>query len=340
MNSIYIVSSERSGSNLLRMILGAHSSVFAPSPPHLYKTFSKYLPFYGNIHESENFEHLVEDVMQIAKIRAGWEFEFGKGELMEKVEENRTLSALIHAAYTLYTMENKEDLFVSKENDLFNFVHQIDGSTKDPLFIYLYRDGRDVACSENRYPAKKKHIFLHAEKWRKEQLTSLMAFQDLPEENYVFVSYENLLERPSIHARIICDKAGIEFEEGMLDFHRSKNAKEESQKLALLSNISKPIMKGNSKKYLNELSRKEVRIFEAKAHDVLKLLGYELEFPEPKKISDLEEFYYRGLNKLTKYIKKSPEQIDQKSRSMYSRIQQVFRRRTENIDEFEMAKVA
>ena len=46
------------------------------------------------------------------------------------------------------------------------------------------------------------------------------------------------------------------------------------------ANVARPIFDNNSKKYLTELSKEEVVIFESVAGDVLEILGYRLEYPE------------------------------------------------------------
>ena len=61
MNRVFIMSSERSGSNLLRSILDSHQDIAAPPALQLFRQFNRILPFYGSLEIDENFELLKND---------------------------------------------------------------------------------------------------------------------------------------------------------------------------------------------------------------------------------------------------------------------------------------
>ena len=44
---LYIIGTERSGSNLLRVILNAHADIDVPHPPHILKYLHALAPGYG-----------------------------------------------------------------------------------------------------------------------------------------------------------------------------------------------------------------------------------------------------------------------------------------------------
>ena len=46
MVKICLLSSERSGSNLLRLMLGSHNQISAPSAPHIVNNLGKYIHLY------------------------------------------------------------------------------------------------------------------------------------------------------------------------------------------------------------------------------------------------------------------------------------------------------
>jgi hypothetical protein len=46
---IQFIGTQRSGSNLLRVMLNQLPEISAPHPPHILKTFFPLLPLYGNI---------------------------------------------------------------------------------------------------------------------------------------------------------------------------------------------------------------------------------------------------------------------------------------------------
>ena len=73
---IYIVGTERSGSNLLRVILNAHSRIDVPHPPHILKYFSSLAHRYGDLSLDENLARLVKDIGRLLDIHIyPWELD-------------------------------------------------------------------------------------------------------------------------------------------------------------------------------------------------------------------------------------------------------------------------
>ena len=62
---IFIMSSERSGSNLLRILLGNHSNISGPAAHQLLQTFYSQIPYYSPLSHRENLINLFEDFMAI-----------------------------------------------------------------------------------------------------------------------------------------------------------------------------------------------------------------------------------------------------------------------------------
>ena len=61
--AIQFIGTQRSGSNLLRLILNQHQQISAPHPPHLLKTFVPLLPHY-HAEKGNGLKSLVEDMCQ------------------------------------------------------------------------------------------------------------------------------------------------------------------------------------------------------------------------------------------------------------------------------------
>ena len=60
---IFIIGTERSGSNLLRLILNAHSEIAVPHPPHVMSYFGPLEKYYGDLSRESNFRRLAKDVI-------------------------------------------------------------------------------------------------------------------------------------------------------------------------------------------------------------------------------------------------------------------------------------
>ena len=62
---IILLASERSGSNLLRTLLGNHSSISSPIAPHLINAFYPIKHYYLNLTYKSNNEILFQDMLQV-----------------------------------------------------------------------------------------------------------------------------------------------------------------------------------------------------------------------------------------------------------------------------------
>ena len=56
---IVLLASERSGSNLLRSLLGNHSQISAPVAPHLLVEFYNSSKYYGDLRDLQNIKELL-----------------------------------------------------------------------------------------------------------------------------------------------------------------------------------------------------------------------------------------------------------------------------------------
>src|SRR6478735_6095581 len=63
--AVQMIGTQRSGSNLLRLMLNQLQEVSAPHPPHILERFIPLLPAYGDLTVSENFSLLVHDVCSL-----------------------------------------------------------------------------------------------------------------------------------------------------------------------------------------------------------------------------------------------------------------------------------
>ena len=68
---IFIVSSPRSGSTLLRLLLNSHSKIAIPSPGFMFPFFYPFMYSYGDLQGEESFLAFIDDVLEHQRIK-GW----------------------------------------------------------------------------------------------------------------------------------------------------------------------------------------------------------------------------------------------------------------------------
>lgn len=73
----------------------------------------------------------------------------------------------------------------------------------------------------------------------------------------------------------MCEFLEVEYTPEMLEFHQTEEAKRAADSSSLWNNVTKPVMKDNTKKFLREASEEQISAFETVAGTVLDELGYE-----------------------------------------------------------------
>jgi len=68
MDPIFIIGTERSGTNLLRPILNSHFHIAIPHPPHIMKNFYKLEPLYTDLNKDAQFKRLIKDVVAMVEL--------------------------------------------------------------------------------------------------------------------------------------------------------------------------------------------------------------------------------------------------------------------------------
>jgi len=85
MKKIIILTSERSGTNLLRVLLGKHKHISAPVAPHFFDSFSQYLHNYSNLKHHKNLVLLLDHMIRLANhYYHDWKLNIKAEELIEK----------------------------------------------------------------------------------------------------------------------------------------------------------------------------------------------------------------------------------------------------------------
>ena len=88
----------------------------------------------------------------------------------------------------LYSYSNPK-FWCCKSLDNFNFYNNNSFKNLDPIYIYIYRDGRDVASSFKKASIGEKHIYHIAKKWNRDQRKCLELKHSLDKYNLRFVDF-------------------------------------------------------------------------------------------------------------------------------------------------------
>ena len=277
---IFIIGTERSGTNLLRLMLNSHSAIAVPHPPHIMKLFTPLVPRYGDLGEDGNFRRLIGDVCTVVELHPyPWEVRPDRERVVREARD-RSLIAVYFAIYDQYREWSGKRRWCCKSTFMIDHVGEILSHHPAARFIFMVRDGRDVAVSARESIFNHFHVYYSALRWQREQRLGLDWLAKLPREQLFLLRYEELLATPEETVRRLCAFLGEEFEAQMLDYHRSREARKSGSLSISWENTSRPVLQGNREKFRTRLSRDEIFLFEAIALRELEELGYPL--TEPK----------------------------------------------------------
>ena len=276
MQAIFMVGEQRSGSNLLRLILNESSSIAAPHPPHILQRMMPLLPIYGNLNKPKNFKKLIDDVCRLVELNpVPWDkVKLNRKEILKRCNEY-SLIAVYGAIMDTYAEAHNANAWMCKSMQNIFYADDINVYFDQPKYIYLYRDPRDVTLSFTKAVIGEKHPYFIAKQWNELQEACISQMNWHGTDHIFPVSYEELLKNPEEVVKNICAFLNIEFTQNMLNFHTSNEAKRSAKSSSLWENLSKPIKGNNSKKFMTDLTTEEIKIVESITGNVMDILGYE-----------------------------------------------------------------
>jgi len=275
---VQIIGTQRSGSNLLRVMLNQLHGVYAPHPPHILKTFTPILEFYGDLREDQNFYTIVEDICEFVDINpVPWINRHMDPGTVIKYTKERTLFSIYRKIYEINALANQAGYWFNKSMYNVFYLDLFEKHQFKPFLIHLVRDGRDVSLSFKRAIVGHKHIFHLASQWKKEQELSNYYINKYKTSKGIQIKYEDLLTQPESEIKKICRLIGMEYSNNILKYYESQDSKQTADSGEMWQNLSKPLLKHNFDKYKKGLDAKEIDIFEKVAGNTLMKYGYTLE---------------------------------------------------------------
>jgi len=281
---IFIVSSPRSGSTLLRLILDAHPRLAVPPPAWLFHYIYPYLYSYGNLNVEENLRTLIEDALKTPTIEE-WPIDVNINEVHSEMKESnyRELFSALHRIYA--RMGGKERWGEKSPRDAF-YMSEIKFYYPDAQFIHILRDGRDVAIDLSESILWPNTLYASAMMW-KDFVTSIEdSAREMGPDVYHIVRYNELCSHPEKTLRQICSFLGEEFRDDMLNHNQTNSTKVWAQ-AKVHAKTARPITSEYVDMYKSRISEHDCSVLEGIIGDTLRRVGYSIE-GEPVQLSSKE----------------------------------------------------
>jgi hypothetical protein len=297
---IFIIGTERSGSNLLRLILNSHPEIAVPHPPHIMAYFGPIEKYYGDLAHEGNIRRLAKDI--VAHVRGHihpWPIPIEEAALLQNAAP-RDLFGIYAALYEQYRAAVRKRRWGCKSTFMIHYADRILARYPESRLIWLVRDPRDVALSSRDSVFNPFHPYYTARLWTEQQELGLKLEATLRPANLLRVHYEALVANPDATIDRICRFIGVYFDPAMLRFCETEEAHTSARLARDWRNTAVPILSANANKFLEQMSADEIAIVETAAGDTMRRLGYEpigLHMPA-KRPGPLHRARYRLENEL------------------------------------------
>jgi len=276
MNSIFIIGEQRSGSNLLRLMLDKSPQIAAPHPPHILQRMTPLLPLYGNLNINENFIQLIEDSCRLIETNpVEWiGVKLDRNRIYDNCKKN-TLIAVFGAIMSSYGEYHKSDYWACKSMQNIRWIDGLEAYFDEPKYIFLHRDPRDVALSFSKAVVGHKHPYFITKQWLELNQLCFSAKQNIPSDRFFSLKYEDLIKDSKKILIQLCAFLKIEYSDSMLNFYESIEAQNTAKVSMLWDNVTNPVLKQNAGKYKIEMNKEDLSIIESLAGDIMDKLEYE-----------------------------------------------------------------
>lgn len=261
---IIIISYPRSGSTLLRVLLGSHPLLLGlPETPWISGG-------YGTKASLRRFvEDLIDHPAGLLRNAPG----------LESKDVYEAARALIDVLLErIKTLHGKEQVVIKTPDD----IHYIDFMVQlfpDAFFVHLIRDGRDNALSHLRsrklfFPGARATFEELLSSWAQAELHAQQRLKALGARCFS-LRYENLVEDPERHLRAICDFAEIPYDPRMLQYDLERQILPQWEAGSTDVRSRTRIDVGSIGRWKDQLGRKDVRYGLYRCQGQLRELGYD-----------------------------------------------------------------
>ncbi len=266
---------ERSGSNLLRLILNAHSRIIVPHPPHLVHYFRPLERLYGDLDEETNYRLFLSDIDRVIRTHIHpWRHAVVPSTIAAFAPSRNSIGTFI-GIYELARLEAGKARWGCKSTFLIDHADAVLNALPEAQLILLVRDPRDVALSSKKSVFSPCHPQLTARLWNRQQNTGIDLLDRLPSRMILRLRYEDLIATPEQCINLVCDFLGETYEPGMLRYFETDEARTSGALSESWRNTSSPIIKQNARKFERGLSRKEILMVEAECRQTMSAFEYE-----------------------------------------------------------------
>lgn len=251
---VFILGAPRSGTTFLSSLLDS-TSYGAPFETQFITKYFKKLDNYGDLNVLMNFSGLVKDILDERAVMQ-WNLDIDIPSFFEEFNGDVTYSKLVDKLCLKAAGKKGLTSWGDKTPHYLADIEIIYELFPDSKYIYIVRDGRDVALSLLNKGWGPNNIFTCAKYWVDLNKENGCLDKIKGKGNLFFLKYEDLLDNVEFYVKNIYEFLGTKIDIGK--HHQYSNR----------------VLKGNYNKWKSKLSDSQIKVFELVAADTLNRFGY------------------------------------------------------------------
>lgn len=261
-NQIFILGAPRSGTTFLSGLL-RFTRYGRPVESHFITKYYLIIEKYGDLSKRHNFNKLLNDIISERPVQQ-WKLKLDIDEFYREIQPNFTYSNIVDKLLLKRSNLPTPNSWGDKTPHYLGSVDTISKLFPYAKFIYIIRDGRDVALSLLKKPWGPSNTIACAEYWSELNRQSDTIEILEKKEQLLKIYYEDLLNNPE------------EIIENIYKFLDEECSIEQRDQLAKSAKAS------NYNKWRDSMTKSQIRQFEALAKPTLSRLGYSVVNTHPK----------------------------------------------------------
>ncbi|MCB9912210.1 MAG: sulfotransferase [Planctomycetes bacterium] len=265
------MSSERSGSNLLRTLLSNHTDLAGPMAAQFLNLFPDRLDVFEPLDEEEGAIALVEAMLAVANHQTfRWGLAIDAAQLVRDHGVRDFLGAF-DALYRAWQAMDGARRYVCKENRLFDHAPALMERFPGTQVLYLVRDPRDYVLSWQKAPILNNTPHEAAVAWQREQQACLQIEARYPTA-VKRLAYEQLVQDPAGCMTDVLEFLGESPQAACFEVQGEKN--EGQAWSSFWKNLTQPVLSENFHKFRGAFPARTLEMIETVCLPSMRALGY------------------------------------------------------------------
>ncbi len=277
---LFILGAPRSGTTFLASLIGL-TKYGKPFETHFFTKYYKLLSSYGDLENKENFSCLLKDILKERPVMQ-WRLDLNMDDFFQSLDGDHSYVNILNSLCLLRNSKLGFNFWGDKTPHYIGDFDIIQKLFPDAKFIYIVRDGRDVALSLLQKNWGPNNISSCAEYWKTLNKENVHFNRLKKNGQLLTLRYEDLLDNAESNVR---------------DIYKFLDTDISESDVRSLCFTVKP---DNYFKWKEKLSRSQIKVFDLIAANTLSRFGYETFGPE-NGVGILPGAFYKAHNKFLVY---------------------------------------